>query len=282
VVARWFGAKRRPTAMSIAATGNSFGAIVLTPPAVLLIAAIGLDAASPWLALALLLGVLPPAWLVVRSWPREIGLAPLGEDADDRAPADDGAARAAFARALRSRYFWAANIAFLLGMAAHVGGQTHLFNLLMLREDDAARAGAAIALMAGASVLSRVVAVWLLARMSSRAFVMLLLGVQGGALAAIGSVEADWLLYPAIALYGTTLGNLVTAQSLLLVEGFGIAAYARIYGLSRVVGTAGVVFGPGLMGLSYVAQQSYVGAFVGIGLVSVAGIAALAVSGRPG
>src|SRR5690606_19671442 len=142
----------RSTAMTIASTGNSFGAIVLTPPVAMLIAALGFDGASPWLALAMALGILPLTWLVLRSWPRELDMAPAGGDAVEPKAASTADGDAVFSAALRSRYYWAACAAFLLGMAATVGGQTHLFNLMMLREPDAARAGAAVAVMAGASV----------------------------------------------------------------------------------------------------------------------------------
>ena len=65
VVARWF-TTQRATALSVAATGNSFGAVVLVPPVALLVGALGLDGAARWMALALLVGTLPVTWLVLR------------------------------------------------------------------------------------------------------------------------------------------------------------------------------------------------------------------------
>ncbi len=278
LVARWFVA-RRTTAMTIASTGNSVGAIVLAPPAAMLIAALGFDAASRWLALTIALGILPLVWLVLRSWPVELGMTAVGEGPVAPRRASPGDGDAVFAIALRSRYYKAACAAFLLGMAATVGGQTHLFNLVMLREPDAARAGAAIAIMAGASVAARFVAIGLLTRMSNHAFVVLLLVTQGIALAAIGMAQGDAALLLGIVLFGATIGNFVTMQSLLVAEAFGTAAYARLYGLTRVVSTFGVLFGPSIMGVLQSARQDYVGAFVAAGGLALAGAGMMALSG---
>jgi len=164
-------------------------------------------------------------------------------------------------------------------MAATVGGQTHLFNLMMLREPDAARAGAAIAVMAGASVAARFVAIWLLARMSNHAFVVLLLVIQAIALAGVGLAEGDAALFAGIVLFGATIGNFVTVQSLLIAEAYGTVAYARLYGLSRVLSTFGMLFGPSIMGVLQAARQDYDGAFLAAGALALAGAGAMALSG---
>ncbi len=278
VVARWFTTKRA-TAMSIASTGNSFGAIVLTPPAALLVGHLGLDASSRWMALAVLIGALPVTWLVVRSWPREMGLAALGEAVPLPGGNPPPTSDADYRTAVRSRYYRMFGLAFMLGMAAHVGGQTHLYNLLMQRQNDAAFAGTAIAMMATCSVLARFAAVAALARISTRSFIMVLLALQGVALAGCGLAPNTAVLMLCIAVFGSTLGNFITAQSLLLAEAFGVSAYARLYGMSRVVGTLGVLFGPGLMGLLYVHEHGYVTPYLAVAAVSISGIAALASTG---
>ncbi len=278
IVTRWF-VTGRATAMNVASTGNSFGAIVLTPPAAMLIATLGFDGASAWLALCAALGILPLTWLVLRSWPAELGMTAVGSGsvAPQAGAAADGDAM--FARALRSRYYWAACAAFLLGMAGTVGGQTHLFNLMMLRKADAASAGAAIALMAAASVAARFVAIGLLERMSNHAFVVLVLVTQAVGLVGIGLAEGDAPLFVSIVLFGATIGNFVTVQSLLIAAAFGTEAYARLYGLSRVLSTFGVLFGPTVMGTLQSARQDYVGAFVVAAALSLAGAAAMTLCG---
>ena len=278
VVARWF-TTQRATALSVAATGNSFGAVVLVPPVALLVGALGLDGAARWMALALLIGTLPVTWFVLRSWPHDVGLAPQGSGTvhtpgGARVQGDIG-----YDAAVRTRYYRMFALSFLLGMAAHVGGQTHIFNLLMQRLEDPAQAGSAVAMMAACSVLARFAAVAALRRISTRRFIMVLLVLKGVALAGCGLATNTTVLLLWVALFGSTLGNFITAQSVLLAEAFGVTAYARLYGLSRVVATPGVLLGPGLMGLLYGLGQSYAMPYLTVAAVSMSGIAALLLCG---
>jgi len=172
-------------------------------------------------------------------------------------------------------------LSFLLGMAAHVGGQTHVFNLLMQRLGDPAQAGSAVAMMAACSVLARFAAVAALRRISTRRFIMVLLALKGVALAGCGVATDTTTLLLWVALFGSTLGNFITAQSVLLAEAFGVTAYARLYGLSRVVATPGVLLGPGLMGVLYGLGQGYAMPYLAVAAVSLSGIVALTLCGPP-
>lgn len=278
VVARWFSAKRSE-AMSIASTGNSFGAVVLTPPAAWLVGRLGLDDAGMWIAAAVVLGALPLTWFVLRSWPRDVGLAALGETPGPARQASAAAGDAVYRAAVRTRFYRLVVVAFMLGMAAHVGGQTHVYNLLMERDGNAGLASLAIAVMAAASVLARFLAVWALRRMSNRAFIGLLLAVQAVALAGCALSTGTAVLLGCIAVFGATLGNFVTMQSLLLAEAFGVTAYARLFGTSRFLGVIGVLIGPGLMGVLFEREQAYVGAYLAAGAISLAGFAVLRTAG---
>ena len=282
LVTRWFS-ERRSAALSIASTGNSFGAVVLVPPVALLVGEIGLDRASPWIAALLAAVTLPLIWGVLRSWPAELGLAPDGKVPGPGAAAASAEDRsdAAYRRAVRTRFFRGASLAFMLGMSAHFGGQTHLFNLMMGHGMSTAFASAAISAMAASSVLARFPAVWLMARIGNRRFMALLLIVQGLALWGCGFVDHPaWLLLCIVA-YGSTLGNFVTVQSLVLAEAYGVGIYARLYGMSRVWGVPGVMIGPGVMGLLHQHSGSYLPGYLVIGAVSIAGVAAPRLAGRP-
>ncbi len=96
----------------------------------------------------------------------------------------------------------------------------------------------------------------------------------------IGADAPVWLLLAGVVAFGATIGNFITTHSLLLAQAFGVAAYPRLYGLARVISVAGVLCGPGLMGVLYKHQHSYAGAFMAAGLVSLLGGLALAAAGR--
>ena len=279
LITRWF-VTSRSTAMSIGATGNSFGAVSISPFVALLIAQVGLDQASRWLGLAMLAGTLPLiAWVLV-AHPRDKGLRALGEP-PDRAPAASHSAAVAGGRTrvYSSRFFMTASLAFALGMAAHVGGQTHLFNRVMSATGDTSLAGLSIALMAASSVGARFVVVYALRRISSRAMIAALLTIQGVALMACGLFESGPLLLLAIVVYGGTLGSFVTMQALLVAEAFGVSNYAQIYAMARFLSVLGVLIGPGLMGLLHQRTGGYPASFITVGLISLLGAMVLASAG---
>ncbi|MEZ5726719.1 MAG: MFS transporter [Burkholderiaceae bacterium] len=270
IIARWF-TRQRASAMSIAATGNSVGAIVVTPVVVWLIASRGIDGASPWLAVLLLATSLPVIWGVLRSSPAARGLEPLGGATElDRATTPQAVAQA-HARASRTRFFRLGLVALILAMGAHVGGQAHLFNLLMERGAGGELASAALALMAGASVAARFPAVIALERMSPRGFMIVLMAIQALALVGVGLAASPVALAIGIAAYGATIGSFMTGLSLLLVDAFGVAVYARLYGLARVWLSLGVLLGPGLMGWLHQHAGGYGPAYLAVAALSLAG-----------
>jgi MFS family permease len=79
IVARWFEA-RRPLALAVATTGLSLGGILVTPASAFLIAHWGLAGAAPWLALAMVLGVVPVTALIVRASPHAMDLHPTASN----------------------------------------------------------------------------------------------------------------------------------------------------------------------------------------------------------
>jgi MFS family permease len=157
-VARWFEA-RRSLAISIASTGLSLGGIVITPTSAYLIEYHGIAGAAPWLAVAMLVGVVPATVLVVRPAPQAMGLVP-----DGVAPSPAGAPiaatpRATFAEARRSRFFAGVAASYFFVMGAQVGAIAHIYRLAKT-VGGADIAALAVALLAGASVCGRLAGGW--------------------------------------------------------------------------------------------------------------------------
>lgn len=251
LVARWF-VRRRSIALSIASTGLSLGGILLTPVSASMIEHLGIEGATPWLAAGFLLGVIPVSWILIRPSPQAMG---LGPDGDTVLRDENGAPLAAdgidFDSATRSRFFVFTTSAFIFAMMAQVGVIAHLFRLVSTRSGSNDAAALAVATMAMASIVGRLLGGWGLTYMSSRHFVFGLTLVQGLALALYASVESPQALLATTVLFGVTVGNLLMMQPLLLAEAFGLKAYGRIFSFNQLFMTLGVATGPAAIGFLY-------------------------------
>jgi MFS family permease len=276
LVTRWFS-RRRSVALSVASTGLSAGGVVLTPAVATLIDRYGLEAVTPWLGLALVLGVVPVTALLLRSSPQELGLLPDGD------PAPPPGSPAAFLgtsalEALRTRFFAAVTAAHLLAMMAQVGGIAHLFNLVAQRSDpDLAKA--ALSLLAVSSLVGRLAGGAFVSRTSMRGFALVLMLAQAASLIGLAVTESTAALLVLTVAFGLTVGNLLMLHPLLLAERFGVRDYGRIYSRSQLVATLGVASGPAAIGGLYDLVDGYGVAFTLAGLASVVAAGVLAVSG---
>lgn len=275
LVARWF-VRKRSIALSIASTGLSLGGILLTPLAANMIEHLGLGGATPWLAVMFLLGVIPVSWILVRPSPHAMGLGPDGDPVmRDESGAPLPADGIDFETAIRSRFFIFTAGAFIFAMMAQVGVIAHLFRLVATRSGSNDTAALAVATMAMASIVGRLLGGWGLTYMSSRLFVFGLMLVQGAALALYASVEGTNALLATTVVFGVTVGNLLMMQPLLIAEAFGLKAYGRIYSFNQLFMTLGVATGPAAVGFLYEWLGGYDVAF--LAMAAASGIAFLLV-----
>ena len=277
LVARWF-VRQRSQALSIASTGLSLGGIVLTPVSARLIERIGFDGAAPWFALVYLVGIIPIAWIAIRPSPASIGLGPDGDPVRrDESGAPLPADGVAFEHAVRSRFFILITLGFIFAMMAQVGSIAHQFSLVAGRTDDAT-AALALAIMASASIVGRLIGGWMLARISSRGFVMALTLGQCAALVLYALAQGRALLVVA-ALFGCTVGNLLMMQALILAEAFGLRAYGRIFSLNQLFMVAGVASGPAVMGFLYQFAGGYRASYLAMAGASILALLLVAAAG---
>lgn len=269
LIARWF-ARRRSQALSIGSTGLSLGGILLTPLSAKLIAQLGLDGAAPWLALIMTIGVIPVTWLVIRPSPLDYDIGPDGDPIkrDERGVPlmADGID---FDDAIRSRFFLFMTLTFIFAMMAQVGTIAHLFSLVSGRTGSEDTAALALAVMAAASVVGRLIGGWALAYMSSRGFVIGLVAVQAIVLVLFALADTSTLLLGVSLLFGFTVGNLLMMAPLLSAEAFGLKAYGRIFSMNQLFTVAGVASGPLIMGLLYGQAGGYGAAFLCMAVASV-------------
>lgn len=269
LIARWFSVKRS-VALSVGSTGLSVGGIVLTPIAAGFIDDRQLAGAGPWMALAWLVGVVPIALLLIRSYPSELGLEPDGAPTPDVPTPLSGAT---FAEARATRFFRVLCVTYGLIFLAQVGGLAHLFNLVKERTDSDT-AELVLSTMALFSVLGRLAGGVVVLRFSTIKMTALLTLVQGFALASIAFATTGPWLMAAAALFGLSVGNLLMLQPLLIAEAFGVLAYGRVYSLNQLFGTIGVALGPLVIGMIH-DLANYRMAFLAAAGANVAGLITL-------
>jgi len=276
VVTRWFH-ERRSVALSVASTGLSVGGILITPFAKRLIDDRGLAAATPWLGLVFVLGIVPFAWFMIRPDPATEGWNPDGK----RIVVGDAPRVASgwfYEHAVRTRFFLAVTIGYIFALGSQVGGIQQLVKLVEDRTDPST-AQFAITVLAATSVVARLVGGRIVQLVPMMRFTVGLVGLQCVALVLLGFAESTWLIFTAIVLFGMTIGNILMLQPLLIAERFGVRDYPRIFSRSQLVAIVGTAGGPLLIGWLYDAAGSYrmpytvaaACSFVGVLILSVAG-----------
>ncbi len=281
LVTRWFEARRK-IAISITSTGLSLGGIVLTPVAKDLIKTHQLGGAGPMMALIWVIGVVPLGILLIRSFPFEKGVGPdgvpLAVATAGRPSSPAQLAGATFVDARRSRFFVLLCLAYALIFFSQVGGLAHLFNLANERSGD--RAGSlALALLALTSVVGRLLGGFIVLRVPTKVFSMILVVLQALALVCISLSHSLGAIVASAIFLGVSVGNLLMLQPLLLAEAYGVREYAQIYGFNQLIGTIGVASGPFVLGFVHDASGGYTLAFVVAAIGSVLGFLAFVAAG---
>ena len=277
LVTRWFH-RRRSIALSVSSTGLSVGGIVLTPVASALIDDIGFSDATPWIALAYVLGVIPITALLIRPDPASVGLRPDGDVADE---ADDEAAPAhgmPYGEAVRSANFRTITLAWTLALLAQVGGIAHLFSLV----DDRGggdTAALAVSVLAASSMVGRLLGGWLLVRVSLRPAALTWTALQAVGLAGLGLLDGRAGLIVCASIFGFSVGNILLLQPIVLAEVFGVRDFPRIFSLSQLISTAGVAGGPLVLGVLRDATDGYAAAYLFAMVISLAASAVLVAGG---
>ena len=280
---RWFHSKRA-LALSMASTGLSLGGVLVTPLSALLVGKLGLANAVPWLGALFVVGVIPITWIFLRPSPESLGITSspyLRYKINNQAVATNSELvennqcdleGVAFNQALRRRFFWCFSGAYIFLMMAQVGGIAHQYGLArqLLSEEQTALI---VAIIPIASIVGRLIGGWIVELISMRAFAAVMMMVQTFALVLLAFGEGVLVLCVGLALFGSSVGNLLMLQPLLVSEAFGIKDYARIFALSNVMTSWGTALGPWIVGFVYgLSRDDYSMAYASIALAGFIGL----------
>ena len=250
ILGQWFDAKRG-LAISLALNGASFSGVVVVPALVFLAGAAGFANAMLAGAAAILLLMIPLAIGILGTPPPR---------SPDPQPSTTGtpAVAAAWTRAaaLRSSAFWSVSAPFSLSLLSQAGFLVHLIAFL---EPTIGRntAGIAVAITTAMAIAGRLVLGTIADRTNQRLASALSLGAQAAALVVMTLTTDTNTLLGACAVYGFSVGNLITFPALIIQREFDAAAFGMLVGLSTAITQFTYAFGPGLLGLVRDLSGSY-------------------------
>jgi predicted MFS family arabinose efflux permease len=235
----WFDQKRG-MAISLALNGASFGGVAGVPLLILAIGQLGFSSAMTVAAATMVVLVLP----VVVAF---VGRPPL-QSASKLPAAGEAASSAQIrARALRDVGFLSVSIAFALVLFAQVGFVVHLISFL----DPVIGRGSAtvaIALLTAMAVVGRVLFSTVIDRLNQRLASALSFVSQALALLVIINFRNDMLLIAACAVFGFSVGNLITLPSLIVQREFDPRSFGVLVSLLTAITQITYAFGPGVIG----------------------------------
>jgi predicted MFS family arabinose efflux permease len=186
--------------------------------------------------------------------------------------ASDVSATQIRARAFRDLGFLSVSGAFALVLFAQVGFIVHLIAFLdsvIGRE----RAAFAVALMTAMAVVGRVAFSFVIDRLNQRLASALSFVSQAAALLVVINSGNDAVLIAACALFGFSVGNLITLPALIVQREFDPRSFGVLISLITAINQITYAFGPGVVGLLHDLSGSYALPFYGcIGLELTAAV----------
>jgi predicted MFS family arabinose efflux permease len=249
----WFD-RKRGMAISLALNGASFGGIAGVPLLVIAIGQFGFSRAMMLAAVAMLVVVIPVVLMFVGRPPRRSSHGPAFDDAPSSMHIR--------ARAFRDVDFLSVSAAFALVLFAQVGFIVHLIAFLdpVIGRSSAAVAIASLTAMA---VVGRVLFSTVIDRLNQRLASALSFVSQALALVVVINFRNETILIAACAVFGFSVGNLITLPSLIVQREFDARSFGVLISLLTAITQVTYAFGPGVIGALRDLSGSYTLPFYG-------------------
>ncbi|MGA8316891.1 MAG: MFS transporter [Bradyrhizobium sp.] len=250
----WFDQKRG-MAISLALNGASFGGVAGVPLLVIAIGQFGFSRAL-MLAGAVMVVLVIPIVLIF------VGPPPLRLSGGPSSTGDAPSSSLIRARAFRDIGFLSVSTAFALVLFAQVGFIVHLIAFLdpVIGRSSAA---VAIAMLTAMAVVGRVLFSTVIDRLNQRLASALSFVSQALALAVVINSRNETLLIAACAVFGFSVGNLITLPSLIVQREFDARSFGVLISLLTAITQVTYAFGPGVIGALRDLSGSYTLPFYG-------------------
>jgi len=253
VLNSWFE-RRRGLALSLAFNGATCGGIVLVPLLLSLTGSIGFRSAMLVATIVMVVLVLPVVVGFI-GWPAESFRTTGGRP---------GGAAAAPAHSrktlLASAAFWTMVLPIAIALLAQMGFIIHQVTFLEPLIGRAS-AGLAVTIMAAMAVVGRLSLGLFVDRLDPRLACSASMTSQAAALFVLLQSTSPAVLLVCCAVYGFSIGNMITFPPLIIQREIGSAAFAAAMGLGTSISGIVSAFGPGIVGLVRSFTGSYTMAF---------------------
>jgi cyanate permease len=271
IVGAWFD-RKRGLAISLTFTGATCSGIALAPGLVLLVGAIGFRDAL-LIAAAVMVIVLVPVVAVIVRFPllheRPVLTAPSSTESLSRL------------QLLGNAGFWLVTAPFALALFVQVAVIVHQIAILT-PAIGFQLAGGAVSLTTAMALAGRICLGLFVDRVNPRRAAAVSILSQAAALLVIGQSSDRDALFLASAVFGFSIGNLITLPALIVQREFAPAAFGVVLGLS--MGVSGVInaCGPAAMGVVRDMTGGYATPiFAGVAIEVAAAIAVTVRSASP-
>ena len=254
----WFD-RRSGLAISLAFNGATRGGIIVAPTLIVLVGAVGFSWAMLIMTVAMI-GILGPVVMTVIDLPAASGAA---EHRTENPPRPSNVVPSNTSRwsLLRNFGFWTITAPSALALLAQIGFIVHQVALLELTVDRSL-AAVAVAITTTMAVVGRLCLGMVVDRLDPRWTTTVSLTTQAGALVVIALSPDVMSLFLACAVYGFSIGNLITLPPLIIHREFDRAAFGTVMGLSTAIGGMIGALGPGLVGFVRAATGGYTAALL--------------------
>ena len=257
LVSRWFSVSRG-RALDIAATGTSFGGLIVPFLLENSIESMGWRGALQLLAACVMVLLLPLVFFGLRDNPSDLGLHPDGaESAAATAAAAPASRNWTTGEVLRSHSFWLIGSSLGILFLAYVGALANLHKYATGLGIEAGDATRLIQMIAVAGFIGKLVFGWAADRISLRVGLWLAQGLVATGIAVLSLEPGYTSMLLAASLMGLAAGGMLPVWGAMIGIEFGVASYGRVMGLMTPVIAVFVVPGPILAALSVDRTGSY-------------------------
>jgi MFS family permease len=218
--------------------------------------------AQAFTLIAIIVGVILLAFsLLIRSSPREMGLAPYGSEKspeEPHAPAAGGTAPAGLREILGQRPVWLLIAIHHLGCAGHSVILAHIVSMAIVQGISGMEAAGVLSLVSGASAVSRFASALIAARFGGRVLLTLALIGQSAPIVILFFAQEAWAFYAFALIFGLCYGGEMVGFPIINRQLFGAAApLGTIYSFQMVGAGTGMALGGWLGGFLFDVSGAY-------------------------